>query len=567
MKSNLFILLRFAIAILTIVVIVGSPYIPPKTLAIHPLSSTSTSINGYYDPEYGASSQWIDESQHYWRCDYKPEFGRSNTCGFSISWGSTFENTASNANNIPSCTTADSDDDGDGWGWENNQSCIVGELSKLPRRTLSPPPSVAAGEPPICDSLDSDEDGDGWGWENEQSCIVVDGHQPKETPSIAGKTHSKDDAPPCEDPKTDLDGDGWGWENEHSCIVKNDSARHQIIRSADFSAFDALNLNIHYEGRANSIRVYLRNFNPAYATAGDSDSAKFMAVTLRTEDLRGGPIYIPLSEFKVTEWWVTERDAPREWAGRELDRIIVLGLDIAEFGVHKVRVDNISLTGDWISRENLLLAIIVFWVFYLLLEAFARYVVLRNESRLSEKKIDQLTGLTQQLEDEKDTLKELSSLDTLTGIYNRIGATPEIEALFNHHSASHPACLLIFDIDHFKRINDIYGHDTGDKILACFADTIKTHISDTSIFARWGGEEFLLIEKDSTPQEARHLAEKLRVLIAKTSLEPIHNIDVTVSIGITSITSTDKFESAFKRADIALYEAKKIRNTVEFKSL
>jgi len=153
--------------------------------------------------------------------------------------------------------------------------------------------------------------------------------------------------------------------------------------------------------------------------------------------------------------------------------------------------------------------------------------------------------------------------DSLTGIYNRA----KFDELFDYEinrvkRYGNDASVVILDIDHFKKFNDRYGHLIGDEVLILLSKVISENIRKTDIFARWGGEEFVLLLQETKPEDAQKIVEKLRSLISNTHHKSAG--EVTASFGITGITSFDTIESALKRCDIALYRAKENgRNRVE----
>jgi diguanylate cyclase (GGDEF)-like protein len=157
-------------------------------------------------------------------------------------------------------------------------------------------------------------------------------------------------------------------------------------------------------------------------------------------------------------------------------------------------------------------------------------------------------------------LEQISITDGLTSVFNRRFFMERIRQevkRVNRYGSS--VSVLMIDIDHFKKINDTYGHQAGDAVLANLAATIKRRLRETDVLARYGGEEFVLI---ATPMElpgALILAERIRALVESTPLE--HNgrrISVTVSIGISTWTPSLKedFEELVRLADGALYRAK-----------
>ncbi|OIN14379.1 GGDEF domain-containing protein [Oceanisphaera psychrotolerans] len=155
-------------------------------------------------------------------------------------------------------------------------------------------------------------------------------------------------------------------------------------------------------------------------------------------------------------------------------------------------------------------------------------------------------------------LKQLATTDVLTQCPNRRAAETRLHAeLANLQRYRHPFCIVMLDIDFFKRINDQHGHDIGDQVLRHFAVTSRKTIRDTDVLARIGGEEFLLILPETEPDQARQLAQRLLDTVAAT---PLYLSDRTVSFtfsgGLTEATAQDGISQLLIRADQALYQAK-----------
>ena len=124
-------------------------------------------------------------------------------------------------------------------------------------------------------------------------------------------------------------------------------------------------------------------------------------------------------------------------------------------------------------------------------------------------------------------------------------------------------CALPIYIDHFKRVNDQYGHDVGDLILQELSQVISVNIRKSDIFARIGGEEFALILPNNSLDNALTFAEKLRETIARNIFSKVGHL--TISLGVTELKNDDTIDTIYKRADLALYKAKQNgRNKVEF---
>lgn len=166
-----------------------------------------------------------------------------------------------------------------------------------------------------------------------------------------------------------------------------------------------------------------------------------------------------------------------------------------------------------------------------------------------------------------EKLKEQSIRDQLTGFYNRRYIEDSIEQILNTAKRrGSTTAILMLDIDHFKEINDTYGHDVGDMVLKNISKAIKESIRESDIAIRFGGEEFMVILIDVKPDDAILVAEKIRKNVeSRIIVLPNGNsIKRTISIGITEIpTDTEKFWQAVKFADVALYKAKETgRNKV-----
>jgi diguanylate cyclase (GGDEF)-like protein len=149
-------------------------------------------------------------------------------------------------------------------------------------------------------------------------------------------------------------------------------------------------------------------------------------------------------------------------------------------------------------------------------------------------------------------------LDPMTGLGNRIALTQAIEreiALGRRHP--HPASLLVIDIDHFKQINDTYGHSGGDAVLLDVARTLRRCCRETDALFRFGGEEFVALLPQTDEAGAVIIAERIREVLAQSAtVFQERRITVTVSIGVARMQSTDTMLSWFDRADRALYRAK-----------
>jgi len=156
-------------------------------------------------------------------------------------------------------------------------------------------------------------------------------------------------------------------------------------------------------------------------------------------------------------------------------------------------------------------------------------------------------------------LERLAITDVLTGIFNRRYFFLEAEKIFER--SNHPACdlaVLMIDIDHFKNVNDTYGHHVGDLVLREIAHQMRDSLRPTDLFARYGGEEFIALIPRMPFHDVSHIAERLVNAINSHPIQAEgHNIPVTISLGAAMLTGEATSLNEFlSKADFALYTAK-----------
>ncbi len=158
---------------------------------------------------------------------------------------------------------------------------------------------------------------------------------------------------------------------------------------------------------------------------------------------------------------------------------------------------------------------------------------------------------------ENKELKEIARIDGLTRLYNRLFMDEylknEIERVERYNTCF---SMLILDIDHFKRVNDTFGHQAGDAVLKFVANKILESVRSSDMVFRYGGEEFLIALPETSIEGAIATANKLREEFESTVVDEIGK-SVTVSIGVSAYKENDSIESLIHNVDMALYEAKK----------
>jgi len=149
--------------------------------------------------------------------------------------------------------------------------------------------------------------------------------------------------------------------------------------------------------------------------------------------------------------------------------------------------------------------------------------------------------------------------DPLTGALNRRSFSLLSENIMARCQRNKtPLSMLILDLDHFKNVNDVHGHDAGDSVLCYMVDTAKQILRGEDIFCRFGGEEFVAILPDASAQESLVVADRLRKSFAAgKNVDVFHDTQITVSIGVAELIPDETLDKLLQRADLALYTAKK----------
>ncbi len=203
----------------------------------------------------------------------------------------------------------------------------------------------------------------------------------------------------------------------------------------------------------------------------------------------------------------------------------------------------------------------------LALARFSETKQLRHQNQKLQNQVEQLkeqlSERTTELLKKNINLQNLSVTDKLTQLPNRL----KLDEQLNHHltfaQRYHTEfSIILLDIDHFKLVNDQYGHTVGDSVLMELAQILQSHVRKTDTVGRWGGEEFLILSPNSGKEEALLFAEKLRIAIESFSFTTIGT--QTASFGITDYQPNDTEKTLLDRADQALYLAKENgRNRIE----
>lgn len=330
----------------------------------------------------------------------------------------------------------------------------------------------------------------------------------------------------------------------------------------DLSKFTYLNLHLNYQGSANKVRIAIRNFNREYSTVEDYNSTKFNAIQIHSQQLNQ-ELHLPLSSFAVADWWLSKYNVPLSRSAPEMNNSLVITIDFGEPpppGVHQFEIKKIEFQGEWIATEYWYLAIICLWMLGIFIYVIKRMVDLHAQTKHDTQVINQLSNTNEQLKEETNKFRRLSTVDPLTQLYNRFGIDQIIASLSGNSqlntSNTTSYSLLVADIDHFKQVNDKYGHDNGDLVLQHIAKILQLNLRAGDFVGRWGGEEFVVIMPNANKRTAMAIAEIIRDAISTTPCALEKPLPVSASFGVSERKENEDFASCFKRADNALYMAK-----------
>lgn len=180
---------------------------------------------------------------------------------------------------------------------------------------------------------------------------------------------------------------------------------------------------------------------------------------------------------------------------------------------------------------------------------YSRWAVIMKEYH------EELSEINAMLEDKNKEYETRASTDSLTGLYNRFKFSELYNSSYKSMVQRHnDMSLIILDIDHFKKVNDTYGHNAGDNVLIQVSHTLLKTLRNIDIVCRWGGEEFVILLPTANLEQATLLAEKLRAYIEELEMDVVENI--TSSFGVSKVKEGDDMTTVISRADKALYLAK-----------
>lgn len=307
--------------------------------------------------------------------------------------------------------------------------------------------------------------------------------------------------------------------------------------------------------QAFGIRFQLINFNPAYSKTNEANTLKYNAIELFDTHERY-PQVIQMHHMQVPTWWLSQGKIPPDYWGPEFNEVRGVQISTGEQvkpGHYQMIIERVEISGKYINDRSLYFSLLCAWTLLALAFFVGTLSKTKKELHTNLQRQKQLEALNSLLNQEHQQLEERLTRDPLTGVLNRDGLAPVFNQNWNADSTQ-LLSLIFIDIDHFKKINDTYGHNVGDQVLLAFSQVLSANTRTHDLLARWGGEEFVLACPDTTLDNAYGLAEKLRRCIEENDWPKA--LQVTASFGVAQMLAQESPTDFIARADKALYVAK-----------
>lgn len=327
-------------------------------------------------------------------------------------------------------------------------------------------------------------------------------------------------------------------------------------RGRDLSRYDSIFVWVKPRGEG-TVRLYMRGYDSAFYRADDETSLKFNEIEFFPLEETYPAVFVP-QEFRVASWWVAQNEINVHKARVDLSNVPLIEIQTgtnAPLGYGTLEIKGLCFKGKKIAKLDLVSILVALWFVSFLIILIIRFFDYSRERAKEKKKREELEKNLRALEIEKSEYERSSKEDPLTGCLNRAGFSSVLmREQENLSKNGRPVSFVMLDIDHFKHINDTYGHQVGDEVLVNLTKLIQGKIRNTDALVRWGGEEFVVLCGDTPIQNAQFLAEKLRIAIENTAL--IKQQQVTCSFGIAEMIPDEDPKRLFERADKALYASK-----------
>ncbi|XZG70942.1 GGDEF domain-containing protein [Chitinibacteraceae bacterium HSL-7] len=325
----------------------------------------------------------------------------------------------------------------------------------------------------------------------------------------------------------------------------------------NFSHYDELFIRASYEGPAERLRLYLRNFNPAYSKPDEPISNKINQITFAPSKHPQG-LTANLGYLAVPEWWLDGQQIELEHSRPEFNHVVAFELATSETpkaGHYRIVLHQLELRGKWFTEAEVMRIIVAQWLLGALVFLTAEWLRMQRAYRSARRRTRELVALNEELVQRGERLADQAERDPLTGVLNRAGGSARmLDWVDRSTEPAQPLSLVFIDLDHFKQVNDRYGHAAGDAVLKEFATLVEAHVRRNDFVVRWGGEEFVLVLPGARLDVALRVAEKLRERVAGHIWPEVEQM--TASFGVAQLGTGERLQTCIARADAALYLAK-----------
>ena len=321
----------------------------------------------------------------------------------------------------------------------------------------------------------------------------------------------------------------------------------RYARGLDLSAMQTLTVAVSYRGSADLLRMHLKNHDPRYSRPGKSETSKFNRIEFPARQGHQR-VELKLADFGVAEWWLTSNRIPPALSRPQFDNVISLDFQTGSGtkpGKHSFAIHSITIEGWALTPARWYLGILSVWLVLILL--YLGYRISRLKRDLRKKQAQQAVALRE--------AEEAARRDHLTGLLNRTGVADRYARMVADAAGCRSVSVILIDADHFKSLNDRYGHNYGDEVLASFAQILRRNLGADDIVGRWGGEEFIVICSNLDERAALGMANKLRSRIEHFHFGECET--VTASFGVCWERGAPRdLPELVDCADTALYLAK-----------
>ena len=291
----------------------------------------------------------------------------------------------------------------------------------------------------------------------------------------------------------------------------------------------------------------VKDFDPTVSVEENPTSQKYNETLLRLSN-QLETVTVHRDDFFVPTWWQQKFNVKGKAAKPSFKNVTSFDFNANTTGSGEIEIASVRCVGQWFDGATLNQSLLWMWMGGTLIGIIFR--MLKLKKKLDDKTVSalELQAHNELLVAKSATYYELAHRDPLTGLLNRYGLQAEFDELSSKGNFDY--AVLLFDLDKFKEINDNLGHSYGDRVLFDVATIVRSKLGDKDIFARWGGDEFLVILGNRTVEEASSFAEDVRELVLASDLI------YSCSFGICKSEVDCDFESTFSKADSAMYESK-----------